>query len=98
MRNTIEELINRRREQVLIHSCLYYRLDVNIIDDITFDMWCKELAELQEQYPEISQSCRYAEACKDFDGSTGADLPLHEIRILNKARQIYELHRRKIDE
>lgn len=42
----------QRRRQVLIHACLYYRLDTDVVDDHTYDRWSKELADLQVQYPE----------------------------------------------
>lgn len=34
-----EELIKRRRLQILIHSCIYYYLDSNLISDQQFDQW-----------------------------------------------------------
>lgn len=91
----IKELINRRRNQILIHSCLYYRMNTSIIDDYTFDMWSKELAELQEQYPEIAKNCRWADAYKDFDGSSGFDLPLSHSWVVSKAQQLLEYHKKK---
>lgn len=60
---------------MLVHSCLYYQLGDNIIDDYTFDVWAKELVELQEKYPEESKQARYYADFKDFDGSSGFDLP-----------------------
>lgn len=84
--NKIEELINRRRHQVLVHSYLYYQMNTNIIDDHTYDMWCKELAELQHQYPIESNNVEfYKEEFKEFDGSTGYHLPkeswMHEVGL-----------------
>lgn len=42
----IKELIKRRRRQILVHSCLYYRLASNIISDFQYDCWGKELGKL----------------------------------------------------
>jgi hypothetical protein len=75
MNKTARELINRRRHQILVHSYLYYQLGENIIDDYTFDIWSKELVDLQAQYPNESMAVKYYEAFKDFDGSSGFDLP-----------------------
>lgn len=71
----IKEFINRRRRQILVHSCLYYEMNTNIITDYTYDMWCKELAKLQKEYPDVAKECVYQDAFDDFDGSTGFHLP-----------------------
>lgn len=82
------ELIKRRRLQLLVHSCIYYRLNDNIITDHTFDMWSVELVNLQKQYPEEAAKVCYADAFKDWDGSTGAFLPLTDPWVVNKAEQL----------
>lgn len=90
----IEELINRRRRQVYIHSCIYYRLNTNIIPDHKYDLWSKELAELQDKHPEIAQRCVYAEEFEGFDGSSGFDLPTHEPEIIVKAQYLLNSHKK----
>ena len=84
----IAELIQQRRLQMLIHSCLYYEMDTNLISDRTWDMWAKELRQLQSDYPNISQQVEWYEAFKDWDASTGAFLPLKDEWVVNKARQV----------
>ena len=70
----ILELINRRENQVLIHSIIYYNLNENIIDDSTWSKWAMELVELMRDYPnEFANSHHYA-MFKNFDGSTGFDI------------------------
>lgn len=59
------DLINRRERQILLHSCIYYELDKNIISDYQFDIWSKELVELMEAY---------LKEFKEFTGSSGAFL------------------------
>lgn len=81
----IESLINQRRRQVLIHSFLYYRLDNSYIEDHLFDKWAKELADLQDKYPEIAEKCFFAEGFRGFDGSSGFDLPLDDPWVERKA-------------
>lgn len=83
-----KELITRRRLQILIHSCIYYRFDDSIIDDHTYDQWATELAELQEQYPEEAAKAPFSEDFKDFDGSTGFDLPIHHPEIIARANHV----------
>ena len=87
---TIPEKIQQRRLQVLVHSCIYYEFDTNIIDDHTYNKWAHELADLQQRYPEEASQGLYADAFKDFDGSTGFDLPKDEfIRI--RAKKLLEI-------
>ena len=81
----IARLIQRRRLQVLVHSCIYYELNENIVSDSTWSRWATELVELQNKYPEIASRVCYAEAFKDFDASTGAFLPLRGSWVMSKA-------------
>jgi hypothetical protein len=92
--NHIEELINRRRRQILVHSFLYYKLNQSIISDHTFDKWCAELVELQEKYPEIADKCVYAEEFKGFDGSSGFDLPFYYPEIQSTGHKLLRLHKK----
>ena len=84
----IAELIQQRRYQLLIHSCIYYELNQNIISDMKWDEWAKELKSLQEQYPEISSQVTLYEYFKDWDASTGAFLPIKEDWVIKKACSI----------
>ncbi len=82
-------LINRRQRQILVHSCLYYRFDVNLILDHEYDRLCRELAQLIVAHPATFEQSVF---CKDFigfDGSTGFDLPINRPDIINKARSLY---------
>ena len=92
---TIEELIYRRRQQVWIHSIIYYEFDQNLIDDSTWSKWATELDELQKMYPEESKRAMYYDIFRDFDPSTGHGLPLRDSKMLNKARYLINLANRK---
>jgi NAD-dependent DNA ligase len=81
----IAQLITRRRNQILVHSCLYYRLNDSVIPDYTFDLWSKELADLQTQFPHIAEQCDYHKEFEKFDGSSGFDLPIHDPRVIGQA-------------
>lgn len=87
----IAELITRRRRQVLVHSVIYYRFNDNIISDATWSEWAQELENLQREYPEIAASCPLADAFKDFDHSSGCDLPLHDQWAINTAAWLLSL-------
>ncbi|MFO1442944.1 hypothetical protein KDN24_06900 [Bacillus sp. Bva_UNVM-123] len=82
--NEIEELIHRRRRQILIHSYLYYQMNTSLISDITYDTWCNQLTHLQKKHPNESSSVEfYRNEFADFDGATGYHLPkeawMHDI-------------------
>lgn len=81
----IADLIQRRRLQLLVHSCLYYNMNTNLIDDKTWDTWARELVDLQKLYPELSNKVSWSEAFQDWDASTGAFLPLNDPWVVNTA-------------
>lgn len=84
----IAELIQRRRLQLLVHSCIYYAYNENLVTDDTWTKWALELEGLQAQYLEIANKVRWAEAFKGFNYSTGYNLPFEEIGIRSKAIQL----------
>ncbi|WP_410501080.1 DNA ligase LigA-related protein, partial [Escherichia coli] len=46
MNEAIRDKITQRRHQILVHSCIYYQYNTNIIDDHTYDRWVMELGRL----------------------------------------------------
>ena len=82
----IADLIQRRRLQLLVHSCIYYEMDKNIIDDRQWDIWARELVQLQKDYPDISMNVIWYSAFKDWDASTGAFLPLKDPWVVKTAK------------
>lgn len=84
----VAEKIQQRRLQMLIHSCIYYELDGNIISDQDWDSWAKELLKLQTEYPEISKQVIWYEAFKDWDATSGAFLPLKDSWVIKKAQKL----------
>lgn len=89
----IRELINRRRGQVLVHSIIYYRMDESLISDYQWSMWATELSNLQREYPRIAETCIYADAFKDFDPSTGYNLPLGDPKMNALAKRLLNYYR-----
>ena len=89
----VYEKIRQRRIQMLIHSHLYYRMNINLITDFDFDKWGRELAVLQRDYPLEAEACEFAEYFTDWDGSTGCHLPYFPW-IDSKAQQLHEYDRK----
>ena len=87
----IAQFIQRRRLQMLVHSCIYYDMDSSLITDKQFDDWGRELVKLQSNYPEIASRVCYAEVFKDWDASTGAFLPLRDPWVIRKAQQLLNI-------
>lgn len=84
---TIAERIQQLRLQTVIHSAIYYVLNDNIISDNEWSERAKELVKLQEQYPDVASQVVYADEFKDFDGSTGFNLPKDD-RVMAKAQYL----------
>ena|SRR5690606_14880802 len=92
----IRELINRRRRQILVHSCLYYRLNSTLWSDHQYDEKARELQKLQEQYPKIASECDFHDVFKDFTETTsGFNLPIHDPDVVRKAQRLLEYHQRR---
>lgn len=92
----LTELINRRRRQILVHSVIYYKFDDNIISDYTWSQWAKELDELQRKYPQIAANCVLADEYKNFDPSTGFNLPLDDPWAVRRAQHLLDMRDRNI--
>ena len=73
---------------MLVHSCLYYNLNTNIITDKQFDTWARELVTLQKENIDISKKVKWAEAFEGFDGHTGFDLPINDPWVVKKAQYL----------
>ena len=91
----IKSLIQHRRLQVLIHSCIYYELNESIVSDSTWSKWALELETLQKQNPKISKQVIYAEAFENFDHSTGCNLPLKDPWVVAKAKWLLSVSRKE---
>lgn len=64
------------RHEVMVHSCIYYQLDDCVIPDYQWDMLAKNLGDIQDNYPDISEQINYyADYFVDFNGATGCHFP-----------------------
>ena len=86
--NEIAELIQRRRYQILVHSLIYYELDMNLVSDAQWAEWGVELVKLQKDHPKEAESVIFYEPFKDFDASTGYNLPFRDEQIVNIAYRL----------
>lgn len=89
--NEVKALIERRRKQLLVHSIIYYRMDESLIMDQKWAKWALELEELTKKYPEIADKAFLSEEFKDFDHSTGYNLPLETPWAVARAIWLLEM-------
>lgn len=87
--------ILRRRKQILVHSCLYYQYNTNLIEDWQYDKIARRLAELQIAHPDISNNLGYHD--KDFKGFgedhcySGFNLPRSSPEVVATAERLIYL-------
>lgn len=88
----IKSKIQQRVYQILIHSCIYYNYDMNIVPDYQYDKWGEELKELIRDYPELLHEVKYGKYFKGYeDASSGFNLPYNDAWVLHKARQLLKM-------
>lgn len=99
-KNKIKADILRKRQQILVHSCLYYRFDTNLIEDYQYDKIGKSLADLQFRYPELSKEVTYKyKAFETFgeDGCySGYNLPTSDPDVVRKAQRLMDMNVNKV--
>ena len=93
---TVPEIIKQRRAQMLVHSCIYYELNDNIVDDHTWQRWADELEALQKKHPEHLKIGFYDHNFADWDGATGNHLPHRDPWVMRKAQYLLMLRDKKI--
>lgn len=89
-----KERIEYLRKKLLVHSIIYYRLDESIITDEKWAEWALELEKLTREYPHIAQNAFLADEFKDFDHSTGYNLPLETPWAVQKAMDLVEYYKK----
>lgn len=87
----VKERIEYLRKKLLVHSIIYYRLNESLIPDKKWTEWALELEQLTKEYP---QNAFLAEGFKDFDHSTGYNLPLETPWAVEKAMDLVEYHKK----
>jgi hypothetical protein len=93
---TVREIIRQRRAQMLIHSCIYYVLDDNIVSDHKWQAWAFELAKLQDENPSECKLNFFDEYFVGWTGATGGShLPLKNGWVYRKAQWLLQHERNK---
>lgn len=85
------ELINRRQRQILVHSNLYYRQNVNLITDGQYDRWGHQLYDLMQKHPKEFRKSAWYEAFRTFDGNTGMGLPYTDPWVEGTAQHLLKI-------
>ena len=71
----IKAKIRQRRAQMLIHSCIYYELNDNIVSDHRWQSWADELEQLQKKHPHCCKINFFDKEFENWNGATGNHLP-----------------------
>jgi len=102
MKRSVVETISQRRYQILLHSCIYCKLNSSVISDHEYDAFAKELAELQIKYPQDSKNARYYEEFKNWNtdypknfNPSGYDLDYNTPKIIAKAEWSLDYNEKK---
>lgn len=88
--------MQRRIRQILVHSCIYYRFNDNVVPDHVFDSWGRDLIDMIKEHPEWLNELEYGEYFKNYNETTsGFDLPLGDLRIMSRANHLLLLKKEK---
>lgn len=90
----VKERIEYLRKKLLVHSIIYYRLNESLIPDEKWAEWALELEQFTKEYSHIAQNAFLAEGFKDFDHSTGYNLPLETPWAVKKAIDLVEYYKK----
>ncbi|SRR5574344_942495 len=90
---TVKDRIKQLRRQMIVHSCLYYRLNTNLISDFDYDSRAKELAFLHKKFPQYMKIGVYDEYFTDWVAGeattySGFKLPINDPQIIAIAERL----------
>ena len=91
----IKAKIRQRRAQMLVHSCIYYAMDSNIVSDHQWQEWANELQKLQQENPNCCKIDFFDFEFKDWDGTTGNHLPYKDPWVWEKAEWLLNYHNKQ---
>ena len=97
MNQEILDLINRRENQILLHSCIYYKFNDNLIEDWQYDSIGKDLLELAKDYPDEFKASYHYEEFIDYvnsDTPSGFNLRYSTVENVSKAMHLLRLYGR----
>lgn len=87
------------QRKIILHSILYYELNVSILTDQQFDKICRKLLK-GIQYTKDYKKSDYFYVFYDFDGTTGFQL-YHRLEkddkeyLMHLAKHIYKLYQKE---
>jgi NAD-dependent DNA ligase len=76
---------------MLVHSCIYYELNDNIVSDHQWQQWADELELLQSQNPNCVDIGFFDKEFVGWTGATGNHLPHRHPWVLSKSTYLLEL-------
>ena len=97
MDQEIIDLINRRENQILLHSCIYYKFNDNLIEDWQYDSIGKDLLELAKDYPDEFEASYHYEDFIDYVNSetpSGFNHRYSTVENVSKAMHLLQLYGR----
>ena len=90
--NNIKAKMQQRIRQILVHSCIYYEYDMNIVDDSTYDRWGNELVELIKKYPQHLKELEFGMKFTHYvEMPSGFNLSYRHPDIMRKAQYLLKL-------
>jgi len=72
---SVQSKIESLERWLLVHAIIYYEYNNNIVTDTQWDTNAYQLVDMIKQYPKDFKASYYYILYKEFDGSTGFDLP-----------------------
>jgi len=94
-KQTILEKINQRERQLMVHCCLYYAMNTNIIDDDMYDKFSFDLADLIKKYPDDFKKSAYYKDFLEFNPSTGLGIKYRKPEIIKLAYHLKKYHEKR---
>lgn len=93
MNTWVVQQIEYLRKKLLVHSIIYYRLNESIVTDEKWAQWALRLEALTKDNPKEAEFAFLHEEFKDFDHSTGYNLPLETPWAVKKALDLVEYYK-----
>lgn len=69
-----ETKISYLQRRILVYAIAYYEMNENIVPDFVYDGICKQLVQMQKEFPDSFKKSRSHKVFFDFEGSTAFDL------------------------
>lgn len=78
--------VEHLRRLMLVHSCIYYDMNTNVVNDHKWQEWADELTTLQLLHGH--EFGFYDQAFEGWNGSTGYHLPLGDADVIRAAQRL----------